>query len=357
MHPTDFFPRVHAPDSEVARQAEEYQLALTKPAGSLGRLEEIGIFLAACQSQLPPRPLIQPRLVVFAGDHGIAARHVSAYPQEASAQIADNIRDGGAGVNAIANASGIGIRVVDISLNHDVWGEERVSRSSGMIDIEDAMSEEQLVRAIEIGKRIADQEIDSGCDLIMAGDAGIGNTTISSTIIGLLTNHEPVEVTGRGAGCDDEAWKNKVSVVRDAMFRARRDKGDILTVMRKVTSPDLVAMAAFIAQSAVRRTPILLDGVVVGSAAILADRLAPGARAWMLAGHQSAEPAHTFALKYLGLSPLVNLGMRLGEGSGAAAAYPLVKMACHILNDMATFEQSHVAGADAVPADRFSNTH
>lgn len=194
--------------------------------------------------------------------------------------MAANIKAGGGGINAIANESGIGIRVVDISLDHDedvdvVGLQERVRRSCGSIDVEDAMTEAELVAAINVGKRIADEEVDNGADLLMAGDLGIGNTSPSAVIIGLLTGQEPVVVTGRGSGVNDEGWKRKVAVVRDAMFRARKDKGDVLTLMRKVTSPELAAMAAFLAQSAVRRTPIVLDGVVVTAAALLAERLAP----------------------------------------------------------------------------------
>lgn len=356
MTPEDFFPKVEAPSTEAAERAREFQLTLTKPTGSLARLEELGVWLSACQNQVPPRKIIQPRLVVFAGDHGIATKNVSPYPIEVSIQMAENIRRGGAGVNAIASVGGVGVRVADISLFHDVDGEERVSKSCGSIDREDAMSPEQLQRAIEIGKRIADQEVDAGADLLMAGDLGIGNTTPAAVIIGLLTGTEPVVVTGRGSGIDDEGWKRKVAAVRDAMFRARRDKSDILAIMRKVTSPELAAMAAFIAQAAVRRTPVLLDGVPVTSAAMLAERLAPGARKWMRAGHLSAEASHSIALQWLGLDPLLQLGLRLGEGSGAAAAMPLVHMACNIMNDMANFDSAGVSGRDAVPESRFGQS-
>lgn len=352
MQPSDFFPKVEQPSKQAEQEARAFQLTLTKPTGSLSRLEDLGVWLSACQNQVPPKKITRPRLVVFAGDHGIATKNVSPYPVEVSRQMAENIRNGGAGVNILANQSGTGVRVADISLDHDVWGPERVSRSCGSIDREDAMSEEELVRAIEIGKQIADEEIDSGADLLMGGDLGIGNTTPSAVVIGLLTNQEPVVVTGRGSGVDDEGWKRKVAAVRDAMFRARNHKNDVLTMMRMVTSPELAAMSAFIAQAAVRRTPVLLDGVVVTACALLAERLAPGARRWMQAGHQSAEPAHRFALEYLGLEPLLTLGLRLGEGSGAAAAVPLVKMGADIMNDMATFASANVSGHDAVPEGR-----
>lgn len=352
MQPSDFFPKIDYPDEDLAQQARELQLNLTKPTGSLSRLEDLGVWLSSCQGQVPPHQISRPRMVIFAGDHGIALNSVSPYPIEVSLQMAENIRNGGAGINAISNASGIGVRVADISLNHDVDGPERVSRSCGSIDHEDAMTEEQLVRVIEIGKRIADEEIDAGADLLMAGDLGIGNTTPSAVIIGLFTHQEPAVVTGRGSGVDDEGWKRKVAAVRDAMFRVRKHRDDPLAIMQKVTSPELVAMGAFIAQAAVRRTPVILDGVVVTASAILAENLAPGARKWMQAGHQSAEPAHKFALSYLGLEPLLKLGLRLGEGSGAAAAFPLVQIAAHIMTDMATFDTAGVSGKGAVPANR-----
>ena len=351
MQPAEFFPKVTPPSLKAADAAREFQLTLTKPTGSLARLEDLGVWLASCQDQVPPKKLTQPRMVIFAGDHGVATKKVSPYPKEVSIQMAANIKAGGGGINAIANESGIGIRVVDISLDHDedvdvVGLQERVRRSCGSIDVEDAMTEAELVTAINVGKRIADEEVDNGADLLMAGDLGIGNTSPSAVIIGLLTGQEPVVVTGRGSGVNDEGWKRKVAVVRDAMFRARKDKGDVLTLMRKVTSPELAAMAAFLAQAAVRRTPIVLDGVVVTAAALLTERLAPGARAWMQAGHRSAEPAHMFALESLKLEPLLDLGLRLGEGSGAAAAFPLVRMATNIMNDMATFESAQVSNKE-----------
>lgn len=336
MHPSDFFPRVQAPLTDLADQARAFQNNLNKPTGSLAVLEDLGIWLSSCQGVVPPKKIQQPRLVIFAGDHGIAKRELSTYPTTASLALAESIRTGGAGVNALAAGSDIGIRVVDICLDHDAWGDERVSRSSGCIDVEDAMTEEQLLRAVEIGKRIADQEIDAGADLLLVGDLGVGGTTIAAALIGLMTNQEPVVVTGRGSGIDDEHWKHKVAVVRDAMFRARSDRGDVFALMRKISSPEIVAMAAFLAQAAVRRTPVLLDGVLSTAGAMLADKLAPGARKWMVAGHQSTEPAHSFALRYLGLTPLLDMHLRMGEGAGAAAAFPFITMAANIMNDMAS---------------------
>lgn len=359
----ELFGPVSAPDERVRELAAEHHLRLTKPAGALGRLEELGIWVSACQGECPPRPLDDCRVIVFAGDHGIAKHGVSAYPAEVSIQMHANIVAGGAGVNAIASTHGATVRSVDISLDHDVPGHDgpagegdgaapkdaryRVRRASGSIDREDAMSDDEVRRALEVGIRLADESVDEGADLLIAGDLGIGNTTVSATLIGAATGSEPVVVVGRGTGIDDEGWKRKTAAVRDAMFRVRRLRNDPVEVLRRVSSPDIAAMAAFLAQAAVRRTPVILDGAVVTSAALFADQLAPVARAWWVAGHRSAEPAHSIALKHLGLEPLLNYGMRLGEGSGAVAALPMVKAAVSILRDMSTFDSAGVSGKDA----------
>ncbi|NMB23660.1 MAG: nicotinate-nucleotide--dimethylbenzimidazole phosphoribosyltransferase [Corynebacterium sp.] len=348
MVPAELFARVEFPDQQVLADAREYQNTLVKPAGSLSRLEDVGCFIAACQGQVPPRRLDRPRIVVFAGDHGVAARGVSAYPASVSLQMAQSMFDGGAAINVLARAAGASVRVADISLDHEATGPERVRRSCGSIDVEDAMTEEEVLQALQIGIQIADQEIDSGADILIPGDLGIGNTTPAAALIGTFTLAEPVVVVGRGTGIDDEGWKRKVTAVRDAMFRVRTLRQDPIAVARMISSPDLTAMAAFIAQAAVRRTPVLLDGAVVTSAALLANKLAPGARRWFIAGHRSPEPAHPIALDALGLTPLLDLGMRLGEGSGAVAALPLVKTAVDLMIDMSTMND---AGVEAPGAD------
>lgn len=342
MVPAELFARVEFPDRQVLAEAQQYQNTLVKPVGSLSRLEEIGCFIAACQGQVPPKRIERARIVVFAGDHGVASRGVSAFPSSVSLQMADSMHNGGAAINVLARAAGASVRVADISLDHEAFGDERVSRSCGSIDVEDAMTEEQVIHALEIGKRIADQEIDSGADLLIPGDLGIGNTTPAAALIGTFTLAEPVVVVGRGTGIDDEGWKRKVSAIRDAMFRARHLRQDPIAVARTISSPDLAAMAAFIAQAAVRRTPVILDGAVVTSAALLANKLAPGARRWFIAGHRSPEPSHSVALDALGLTPLLEFGMRLGEGSGAAASLPLVKAAVDLMIDMSTMESANV---------------
>lgn len=334
MVPAELFARVDFPDHKVLVAAQEFHGTLSKPAGSLGVLEKLGAFISACQGQVPPHALERARVVVFAGDHGVATKGVSAFSPSHTVQIAENIAAGGSAINVIARQSNAGVRLVDVSLDHDAWGDERVSRSCGSIDVEDAMTEEQLLRAIEIGKRIADQEIDSGADILIPGDIGIGNTTTAAALVGTFTLAEPVVVVGRGTGIDDEAWKIKVSAIRDAMFRVRELRQDPLAIAQKIASPDLVALAAFIAQAAVRRTPVLLDGVTVTAAALLANKFAPGARRWFIAGHRSPEPAHAIALDALALDPILDLGINLGEAAGGAAALPLLKMAVDLMIDM-----------------------
>ncbi|MGI8816612.1 MAG: nicotinate-nucleotide--dimethylbenzimidazole phosphoribosyltransferase, partial [Pseudonocardia sp.] len=331
-------------------EASARQAQLTKPAGSLGRLEELGEWLAACQGSCPPRPLTWPRVVVFAGDHGVARHGVSAYPPEVTAEMVGNILAGGAAVNVLAAAAGATVRVVDLSVDVDPFpgdvSRHRVRRSSGRIDLEDALTDDEVLASLAAGRLVADEEVDSGADLLIAGEMGIGNTTASSVLVAALTGAEPVAVVGRGTGVDDAGWMRKTAAIRDALRRARPVAREPVALLRTVGGADLAGMAGFLAQAAVRRTPVLLDGVVVGAAALVADRLAPGARDWWQAGHRSSEPAHTLTLDQLGLTPLLELRMRLGEGSGALAALPLVMMAGRLLAEMATFADAGVSGAE-----------
>lgn len=341
------FPDVVAPDEQVRRQAVARQARLTKPAGSLGRLEELGVWISACQGVCPPRPFTRPRVVVFAGDHGIAAHGVSAYPSEVTAQMVANFLTGGGAVNVLSAVAGATVRVVDMSVAADTQdrvAQYKVRQSSGSIDREDALTRDEVEQAVAAGRKIADEEVDRGADLLVAGDMGIGNTTPAAVLIAALTGAEPVAVVGRGTGIDDRAWMRKAAAIRDALRRARKVSGDPVALLRTSGGADLAAMAGFVAQAAVRRTPVVLDGVVVTAAALVGERLAPGAKDWWVAGHLSVEPAHTLALRHLDLAPLLELEMRLGEGSGAVAALPLVLMAARVLAEMATFDDAGVSG-------------
>jgi nicotinate-nucleotide--dimethylbenzimidazole phosphoribosyltransferase len=344
------FPPVTPPDASSRAEALARQDRLTKPTGSLGRLEELAVWVAACQGSCPPRPFTKPRVVVFAGDHGIAKHGVSAYPSEVTGQMVANFLAGGAAVNVLAAAAGATVRVVDMAVDADTPEQvsgHKVRRSSGSIDREDALAEDEVRAAIEAGRAIADEEVDGGADVLVVGDMGIGNTTPSVVLIAALTGAEPVAVVGRGTGIDDAGWMRKAAAVRDALRRTRPVSADPVALLRTAGGADLAAIAGFLAQAAVRRTPVLLDGVVIGAAALVAERLAPGASQWWLAAHRSVEPAHALALEHLGLKPVVELQMRLGEGSGALTVLPLVTTAVRVLAEMATFEEARVSDRDA----------
>lgn len=343
------FDAVTPPSAAARADADARQLQLTKPTGSLGRLESLAGWVAACQDQCPPHLFERPRVVVFAGDHGVARHGVSAYPAEVTAQMVSNFQAGGAAVNALAAITGAGVRVVDIAVDSytdPTVATHKVRRSSGSIDREDALTEDETLRAIAAGRAIADEEVDSGADLLIAGEMGIGNTTPATVLIASLTDTEPVVAVGRGTGIDDAGWARKTAAVRDAMRRARPVVKDPAALLRVASGADLAAMAGFLAQAALRRTPVILDGVVVTAAAMVAEELAPGARDWWVAGHRSTEPAHTLALTHLRLEPLVELDMRLGEGSGALVALPLLQSAIATLTNMATFADAGVSSGE-----------
>jgi nicotinate-nucleotide--dimethylbenzimidazole phosphoribosyltransferase len=350
------FPYVSPPDESAKRDALARQDRLTKPAGALGKLEDLGVWVASCQGVCPPKPFIRPRVVVFAGDHGVAAQGVSAYPSEVTAQMVANFLAGGAAVNVLAATAGATVRVVDMSVAGktsapDQVTEFKVRQGSGSIDREDALTEDELKAAVEAGKAIADQEIDGGADVLIAGDMGIGNTTPAAVLVAALTGAEPVAVVGRGTGIDDKTWMRKTAAIRDALRRARQVSADPLALLRTSAGADIAAMAAFLAQAAVRKTPVILDGVVSTAAALVAEELAPGARLWWVAGHQSTEPSHKLALEQLGLEPMLEMQMRLGEGSGAVAALPLLAMATRVLAEMATFQDAGISGPETAPAE------
>jgi nicotinate-nucleotide--dimethylbenzimidazole phosphoribosyltransferase len=346
------FPAVVGLDDAARSQARARQNTLTKPTGALGRLEELSIWLSGVQGTCPPSAPRRVAVVIFAGDHGVAAAGVSAYPAEVTAQMVANFVAGGAAVNVLAAQVGASVRVADLAVAFDLPGVElppdvvkwRVRRSSGRIDAEDALTIAEAEQAISAGRQLADEAVDGGADLLIPGDMGIGNTTAASAIVGVCAGAEASAVTGRGTGIDDATLARKRDVVAAAMARAVTD--DAVTLVSSVGGADIAAMAGFLAQAAVRRTPVLLDGVVSGAAALVADRLAPGASAWWAAGHRSAEPAHTVALNDLGLTPLLDLGLRLGEGTGALLAVPLLRAAAASVAVMSTFDEAQVSDRD-----------
>ncbi|WP_116051077.1 nicotinate-nucleotide--dimethylbenzimidazole phosphoribosyltransferase [Amycolatopsis palatopharyngis] len=340
------FDEVAQPDELARAEALRLHSTLVKPPGSLGKLEELGAWIAACQGRPTPRPFTRARVIVFAGDHGIAAHGVSANPPEATGQLLGVMLNGGAAINVLASTAGASVRVVDIAVDNDGAeagvSEFKVRRGSGSIDREDALSDAEVHAALRAGRQIADAEVDGGADLLVAADLGVGGSTVASTLIAALTGAEPVAVIGRGSGIDDHGWMRKAAAVRDALRRARTALSDPVDLLRTSGGADVAAMTGFLAQAAIRRTPVLLDGLTVGAAALVAEELAPGARSWWVAAHRSSEPAHAMVLEHLDLEPLQDLDIRLGEGAGAASALPLLFMSARLLAEMATREQAGV---------------
>ena len=341
-----------AQEAALVRQGQ-----LTKPAGSLGLLEDLSVWLCGVQGQCPPRSLDRVQVVLFAGDHGIAKYGVSAYPPEVTAQMVLNFLAGGAAVNVLAASLGAQVRVVDISvdidyvddLGADVPAEvtkHKVQRGSGAIDRVDAMTAATAATAFAAGAAIADELADNGVDLLIPGDMGIGNTTPAAVLIGLLTRRDPVSVSGRGTGIDDNGWMRKTAAIRDAMRRGRPVLGDPMALLATVGGPDIAAMTGFLVQASTRGVPVLLDGVVSLAAALVADKLSHRARHWWQAGHRSTEPAASLALAELGLEPILNARLRLGEGTGALLALPILRGSQITLAQMATFEAAGVSDKD-----------
>ncbi|MEU8955709.1 nicotinate-nucleotide--dimethylbenzimidazole phosphoribosyltransferase [Streptomyces sp. NPDC048518] len=346
----DFTDLIERPDGGVRRDAEERRARQTLPPGSLGRLDELGEWLSAAQSSVPVQPVERPRVVLFAGDHGIATQGVSARPAGGAADLVRAVLAGESPVAVLARRLDVPVRVVDMALDCDpaelpaeVAG-HRVRRSSGRIDTEDALTSDEAERALRAGMAVADEEADSGTDLVVLGDVSVGGTTAAATLVAALCGTDASVVTGRGgAPIDDLAWMRKCAAVRDALRRARPVLGDQLELLATVGGADLAAMTGFLLQCAVRRTPVILDGVVASAAALVAQRVAFRAPDWWLAGHDSGEPAQAKALDRMALDPLLAHGVKVGEGAGGLLALPLVRAAAALSAELPEREPEPVA--------------
>jgi nicotinate-nucleotide--dimethylbenzimidazole phosphoribosyltransferase len=346
-----------APDATARATARSRIDALAKPLGALGRLEDLAVWLAGVQGTAEPTPPGSVAVVLFAGDHGVTsgARSVSAYPRDVTAMMVREFLRGGAAVNVLARAHDARVRVFDLGVDDDLAdtppqvGRHKVRRGSGAIDREDALSAAETEAALAAGAAIADEEVDDGADLLIPGDMGIGNTTVTAALVGAALGLDAAEVVGRGTGIDDATWDSKRAVVDAALTRARPHRDDPAALLRVVGSADTAAMTGFLRRAAERGVPVLLDGVVSGACAVLAERLAPGAAAWWCAGHRSTEPAHRLALRELGLEPVVDLGMRLGEATGALVALPVLRAAPALLAEMSTLAEIIGTAPEPVP--------
>ncbi len=338
------------PSARAYAAARDRLAALAKPTGALGRLEDAAAWVAACQDQSPPRPLDRIRAVVLAGDHGVFHRGVSAYPREVTAAMVRAMVAGVAGANVLSAQHGVPLRVLDLGVDADLGDlpadvrAHHLSASSGAIDREDALTPELTRRALQLGRQLAAEEIAAGADLLILGDLGIGNTTPAAALIAATFGVGAAEVTGRGTGVDDAALARKTQTIAAALDRAGDRVADPTDRLTALGSSDLAAGVGFLIEAAQAGVPVLIDGIVSAAELAVAQDLIPGVVGWCAAGHRSTEPAQQLVLDKLGLSPLLDLGLRLGEGTGALAAVPVLRSAVLLLREMALL-------ADLAPAE------
>lgn len=332
---------VQAPSNPAYAAARELSDGQAKPLGALGDLETLAAWVAACQGQCPPRQLDDVRVVVFAGDHGVAQDGVSAYPAEITPAMVYGIAGGHAGVSALAAANDVKVAIYDLGVAVDFpdlppeISRFKVRRSSGAIHLTDALTREEAEQAIAAGDLIAAEQVADGAQLLIAGDLGIGNTTIAAALIAASLGVPAAAVTGRGTGIDEGTLVHKTALVEAALARAGERVADPVERLAAIGSADFAAAVGFISGAARRGVPVLLDGVIAAAEALVAEDLAPGTKAWLQAGHRSTEPGQALALDRLGLKPLVDFSMRLGEGSGAVLAVPMVRSAVAALTGIA----------------------
>ncbi len=347
----DLLAAIAPADADAMTAARERQDRMTKPRGSLGALEDVSVRLAGLAGSCPP-PLPEPACVaVFAADHGVHAQGVSPWPQEVTAQMVANFLAGGAVVNAFAAQAGAEVTVVDVGVAADLEPvpgllPRKIGRGTADFTAGPAMTRDQAVAAVVTGAEIARDLVAAGNRCLVTGDMGIANTTASAALICAFTGADPAEATGRGTGIDALTYAKKIEVVCRGLARHQPnlpDPADPVAVLAAFGGFEHAALAGFILGAAALRVPVILDGVIAGAAALAAVALAPDAIAACFAGHRSAEPGHAVTLSYLGLRPLVDLGLRLGEGTGAVLALPLVQSAARALRDVATFDSAGVA--------------
>jgi nicotinate-nucleotide--dimethylbenzimidazole phosphoribosyltransferase len=337
-------------DRDAAARAQSRLDRKTKPRGSLGRLEELACRLAAVYRTAEPA-LPARAVVVMAGDHGVAEEGVSAYPQEVTGQMVKNFLTGGAAINVLARQHGARVVVADLGTKDPVRLPQvrdlRLGPGTANFARGPAMSRETAVRALEAGIGLAGELAGEGVGLLGVGEMGIANTTASSAITAALTGQAPAQVTGRGTGIDDERLLNKVAAIEQALQVNRPDAADPLDVLAKVGGFEIGGLAGVMLGAAAHRVPVLLDGFITGAAALIAVGLCPAVRDYLVASHRSVEPGHHAVLAQLGLRPLFELDMRLGEGTGAVLAMNLAEAALRVLGEMATFEAAGVTDAGA----------
>ena len=345
--------RIEPLDHAAMTAARRRLDALTKPPGSLGRLEEVVIWLAGVTGR-PDAMVEWPAILIAAADHGVTAQGVSAYPADVTAQMVANFVAGGAAINVLARSVGARVTVIDVGVASAIAPspaaadgaslvEARVRAGTADMTLGPAMSRDDALAAIEAGMTLANRAVDDGADVIGLGEMGIGNTTAASAITALQTGATVAAVTGRGTGIDDEAWRRKVAVVERALDVNRPDPGDPIGDLAAVGGLEIAALVGAMIAAAAARVPVVLDGFITGAAALIAVRLQPTIGPRLLAAHRSVEPGHGVVLDELGLRPMLELDLRLGEGTGAALAIGVLRAACRVRDEMATFESAGVS--------------
>jgi nicotinate-nucleotide--dimethylbenzimidazole phosphoribosyltransferase len=334
-------------DEKAMAEARRRQDNLTKPQGSMGQLEFLSIQVAGIKGDAKPR-IIHKVIFTLAGDHGVTRGGVSAYPSEVTPQMVYNFLRGGAAINVLARQVGARVIVADLGVasefeRHPQLKNKKVALGTDNMAEGPAMSREEAIRSIEAGMELVEEELTKGMDILGTGDMGIGNTTPSSAITSALTGEDVVAVTGKGTGLDEEGWMRKVKVIQKALALNRPDPKDAIDVLSKVGGFEIGGIVGVILAGARYGIPVVIDGFISGAAALIAASLSPQVKPYLIASHQSSEPGHKRILEHLGLTPLLSLNMRLGEGTGAALGIFLVEASLKILDEMATFAEAGVS--------------
>ena len=333
-------------DTAAMNQAQTRQNNLTKPQGSLGALEELSIKIAGITGKEQPK-IESKTIITMAGDHGVTEAGVSAYPKEVTPQMVFNFLHGGAGINVLARHVGASVVIVDMGVACDLPDDLRlVNHKIGFgtknMACGPAMTRKQAIQSVEAGIYVLEEAVKKGLDIVGTGDMGIGNTTASATITATVTGISPFEATGRGTGIDSESFERKVKVVENALSLNNPDGSDGLDVLSKVGGFEIGGIAGVIIGAAANKIPVVIDGYISGAAALIAGLIAPRCKDYLIASHLSVERGHKAVLDHLKLKPILDLDLRLGEGTGAALAISIAEAACKILSEMATFEEASV---------------
>ena len=341
--------RIKPVNSDLLQQAQTRLDNKTKPLGSLGRLEEFARRIVAISGSLQP-DVSRKVVFTFAGDHGIVEEGVSLFPKEVTPQMVLNFLSGGAGINVLARHVGAEVRVVDVGVDYDFADNiglirKKVARGTKNFAKGPAMTRAEMLAALKVGIELADQCTSEGVGLVGTGEMGIGNTTPSSAIIAAISGKSVAEVTHRGTGINDAALRNKIRVIEAGLAINKPDPADPLDVLLKVGGLEIAAIAGLVLGCAANSIPVVIDGFISTAGALIASELHPNIRDYIFAAHQSVEIGHRFMLERIGAEPILDLHLRLGEGTGAALAMTLIEAGVKVLNEMATFEQAGVSQA------------